>query len=450
MPAPVLNVLILYNEPSIIVGTIKDHLYAFGKYSRHNIVLVDSLAADKLIPDLSPFDAVVLHNSVHFTRRSHLSEAFCERMVCYKGVKVLFLQDEYRQINSTARQIRRLAISLVFSTVNREIAAEVYHHSWLKDVRFEFLLTGYVPPGLVEYQVPDFVDRPIDVSYRARKLSAWYGEFARQKWQIGERFRRDGELVDLKCDISCHDTDRIYGEDWLAFLANSRAVLGTEAGASFLDFTGLVQKQVTQFEQNNPQAGFHEIRQKFLQGRDGRTVIRVISPRCFEAAALRTLMIMYPGDYSGILQPHRHYVPLARDHSNMEEVVALLRDQQRAGEIIKYAYEEIACNPRYGYGAMVGQFEQALDEEYSKLPVPAGHDNRKAARAYLGRHYDAEQLSKQNIRLTRAIVYKHRLAQALQRLDRSLDLNLPEKIKSPLRKLSLKAKKILKRLLLQS
>ncbi len=43
---------------------------------------------------------------------------------------------------------------------------------------------------------------------------------------------------ELKLDISAKEDDRIYGNDWHAFLQNSKAVLGTEGGATIFDFDG--------------------------------------------------------------------------------------------------------------------------------------------------------------------------------------------------------------------
>lgn len=454
MPTAVFNILVLYNEPSTNVGAISEHLTAFKKYSRHNIQLVDSLAAEKLIPDLSPFDVVVLHNSVHFTRTSHLPKSLCEKITLYDGIKILFLQDEYREINRTAEQIRRLGIQIVFSTVNRDIGKEIYHHVFLENVQFEFILTGYASKALTGRKVPDYEDRTIDVSYRARKSPAWYGEFARQKWLIGERFEKDTDRYGLKCDISIKDVDRRYGEDWYNLVAGSKAVLGTEAGASFMDFTGEVQKQVEIYKTVNPQADFAKIQKRFLQGRDGKTVIRVISPRCFEAAALRTLMIMYEGEYSGILEPHKHYLPLARNHENMDEVVAVLRDPARAGEIIERAYREIACNPRFGYRAMVNQFERMIDIECQKLSKSNGYQTKRQAAVHLARWYDAAKLARKNTGLTRGIVYKHRLARGLQRMEERVHAKLagflPAGQKVLLSGFFGKLKIILKRILLQN
>jgi hypothetical protein len=86
-------------------------------------------------------------------------------------------------------------------------------------------------------------------------------------------------------------------------------------------------------------------------------------------------MIMYPGGYSGVLEAGRHYVPLAPDHSNMEEVVDVLRDPHRAGWIIENAYKEIACSGKWTYKSFVTQFDRVIDEEVSKK----GNDAIRAA-----------------------------------------------------------------------
>ncbi|MFZ2102302.1 MAG: hypothetical protein WAU86_17230, partial [Oricola sp.] len=242
----------------------------------------------------------------------------------------------------------------------------VYRAPWLDHVRFEQTLTGFVPEELTRLPVPAYQDRPIDVSYRARKLPGWCGAFGQEKWIIGARFSADAESYGLKCDISTAEQDRIYGQKWVEFVANSKAMLGTESGASFIDFSGNIAPAVDQFEATNPNASFEEVRDRFLEERDGEIVIHVISPRCFEAAALRTLMIMYEGEYSGALSANRHYVPLKRDHSNMEEVVAVLRDSKRAGRIIDQAYEEVACSGEWTFAAFIRHFDRVVLEECGK------------------------------------------------------------------------------------
>ena len=48
---------------------------------------------------------------------------------------------------------------------------------------------------------------------------------------------------------------------------------------------------------------------------------RPVSPRVFEAAALGTAMVNFPGSYSNVVGTGVHYVPLEKDFSNFDEVV---------------------------------------------------------------------------------------------------------------------------------
>ena len=126
-------------------------------------------------------------------------------------------------------------------------------------------------------------------------------------------------------------------------------------------------------ERRNPGVDFQTLKELYFADRDGKITLNQISPRCFEAAALRTLLVMYEGDYSGRMQPWRHYVPLKKDHSNHEEVVALLKDPKRATEIIETAYQEVACNPDNTFSAFVSQFDGVVSavfrpEQCAALP----------------------------------------------------------------------------------
>jgi len=140
-------------------------------------------------------------------------------------------------------------------------------------------------------------------------------------------------------------------------------VLGSESGSSVFDWTGKIEAAVTRYERQAPETSFEILRERFFRDEDGRVENGQISPRCFEAAALRTLMILYEGGYSGVLVPWRHYVPLARDHRNMAEVVAVLRDAPRAQAIVDAAYREIALDGAYSFAAHVRRVDDVLAGE---------------------------------------------------------------------------------------
>jgi hypothetical protein len=137
-------------------------------------------------------------------------------------------------------------------------------------------------------------------------------------------------------------------------------MLGVESGASVFDFTGDIQRAADAHAAREPKVSFEKLRDLYFSDHEGKIILNQISPRCFEAAALKTLMILYEGEYSGRMTAGRHYVALKKDHSNHSEVVAVLKDPRRAEAIIDAAYREVACNPSNTFAAFVREFDQAI------------------------------------------------------------------------------------------
>lgn len=405
------DVLILCDFGTRHIGTVRDHLEAFKRYSQNTICVADVRSSHIMKTNFSIFDVVVLHYSIVISSESHVSSSMARKIREFRGYKVLFIQDEYRWVDRTAAAIANLGVDLIYSVINEELVDRVYHHTTIRHVRRNVTLTGFVPEQLTIRPVPGFSERKMDVGYRARKVPYWLGSFAQEKWYIGERFRKDAERYSLTCDIEYAENKRLYGEKWISFISNCRAILGTESGASFIDFTGEVQRAVEAYENANPNSCFKDVHERFLKDQDGDIVIRVISPRCFEAAALRTLMILYPGKYSGVLQPWRHYVPLERDHSNMDEIVEVLRDPQSAQQIIDNAYREVALNPRYSFCSMVEEFDRDLTENAQNLTSIVGqHQNAQVLALRARSQTTLKQLERQ---VEREFARKYRILMKL-------------------------------------
>ena len=98
--------------------------------------------------------------------------------------------------------------------------------------------------------------------------------------------------------------------------------------------------ELSLFQAFHPFSSFHDAPQKWLK-KDGEIEIQVISPRCFEAASLGTAMILFPGNYSGILSPFEHYLPLEKDFSNLSEVLLKMKDHEFMQEMIDRTYEDL-------------------------------------------------------------------------------------------------------------
>ena len=366
------NILLLCAAAARHIGTVEAHISAFGDYSQYHVVTLDSAVAGELDFDLSIFDCIVMHYSIVISLPQYVSDKLAQRIRAFDGLKILFVQDEFRWVNRTSHAAEELGITVLFTVVNKDVIQKIYHHNYFDSVRFEQTLTGFIPEELVTRDVPQYEDRTLDIGYRARKLPGWCGEFAQQKWQIGEKILDSARTHRLKCDISMSESSRLYGEDWVNFLSSCRATLGSESGASFVDYTGLVHQEIDAYEAAHPEASFEEIRERFLEGRDGETIIHVISPRVFEAAALRVLMILYPGAYSDVLQAGRHYLELKFDHSNLDEIIQILRTPARAQEVIENAYQEIACSQKWTHRAFIENFDRIVDEELEKYAEYTG------------------------------------------------------------------------------
>jgi hypothetical protein len=364
------RVLLLCNYYPGTAGTIIDHIEAFGRYSKNEYFVLSSLGDLPKWLDLSRFDALIFHYSLVASYDQYISPAGRKQIREFAGFKAAFVQDDYRWINDTVDAFAYMGIHALFPLTSPDIIDKVYSDERLPNVRKETVLAGYVPQSLVHLRVKSYRDRDIDVIYRARKLPAWMGSHTLQKWQIAERFNADAGLYGLAVDISVQEEDRIYGDQWVDFVSNSRATLGTESGASICDFTGEIQRNVESHLCKHPNADFETLRGLYFKDRDGEIMMNIISPRCFESAALRTLMILYEGEYSGVLKPWRHYVPLRRDHSNMDEVVRILRSPEEAQKIIDNAYFEIAKNEAYSFSSMVKLVDRVMDEEWSTSFVP--------------------------------------------------------------------------------
>jgi len=355
-----LEILLLTDFDRRSASTIRDHIDSFSAFSRHRFRRLSIYGDMPPRVDLSRFDSVIIHYTLIACMDNYLSRATRARLRAFSGLKAMFIQDEYRFVNRTISAMRELGINLLFTCVPVPEIEKVYPAAALPGVAKVNVLTGFVPPKLLGRAVPLPAARPVDIGYRSRRVPEYLGRLGREKWEIGERVAADAATYGLVTNISSREEDRIYGEAWIVFVSSCKAMLGVESGASVFDFTGDIERAVAEHLRRRPEASFEELERFYLAEHEGKIRLNQISPRCFEAAALRTLMILYEGEYSGILVPWRHYVPLRKDHANMAEVVAVLRDPARIVEITERAYNEVALDPRYSYAGAVAEVDEAI------------------------------------------------------------------------------------------
>lgn len=401
-----LSILLLCDNPPRVADTLLEHINALSRKSRHKVFVANSFGASANTLDFDRFDVIVIHYSLVIANDSYVSPAMRTALRQSRALKAAFIQDEYRHIDQTNAAFREIGLDVLFTCMPTASIESVYSEAALPGVRKINVLTGYVPEKLLSRTIKPYATRPIDVSYRARKVPAWLGDLGQEKWNIGRRFLRDAEHYGLICDIAYREEERLYGDAWVRFLENCKATLGVESGSSVFDFTGEVQAAVNRATAADPDIPYDKLKREHFADIDGVINQRQISPRCFEAAALGTLMILYEGHYSGLLEPWRHYVPLAKDHSNMADVVAVLRDPVRAQAIVDAAYREVALNPDNQFQAHVNLVDRVLSEEHTAR-------GKAIAQPYSASEFEAQLRQPYRVVLRRAmrvaITYGHYL-----------------------------------------
>ncbi|WP_210497146.1 glycosyltransferase [Microvirga antarctica] len=361
------SLLILYDDQSMHVRTIEEHLAAFRAYSRHTAFylpatgFVQGLDDSREPFDFSAFDAVIIHYSVRLSVPEHLSPAIASILTAYDGPKLLFIQDEYDATETARAWIDRLGIDAVFTTVPEAFVEAVYPRDRFPNVDFIPTLTGYVP----EDAAVDALATPLDarttlIGYRGRQLPYHYGDLGREKYEIGIQVKRLAQERGLPVDIEVEDASRIYGNDWYRFLGSSRATLGTESGSNVFDFDGALAKASA----DNTAFDYPTFRERYLSGLEGLVQMNQISPKIFEAIRLRTALVLFEGDYSGVVTADRHFIPLKKDYSNFDAVVKKLQDDAYLRDLTERAYAEIIESGLYSYESFIRGVDTYLDGRF--------------------------------------------------------------------------------------
>jgi glycosyltransferase involved in cell wall biosynthesis len=367
------NILLLYDDRSTHVKTIAEHLAAFQAYSRHNVYYLpctgyfEGLEAAGL-PEgwaFSDFDVLVVHYCVRVCMDDHLNPAMASAIATFDGRKVLFIQDEYDNTETARRWIERLRFDVVYTCVPDGSVERIYPRDRFPKTTFVQTLTGYVPEGakLDSFRRP-LAERSLRLAYRGRDLPYQYGNLAREKYAIGLEVKRLAAERGVPVDIEVDSASRIYGDDWYKFLASARATLGTESGSNIFDFDGTL----AEISKRLAHLPYAEVHTRYLAQHEGLVRMNQISPKIFEAIRLGTALVLFEGDYSGVVKPDLHYIPLKKDYSNIDEVFARLEDIDFLEQLTERAHRDVIETGRYSYRAFVSSFD---DDITSHLRRPA-------------------------------------------------------------------------------
>jgi len=366
-----LNVLVLYDDLFTNTETIFEHLSAFATHSRHNYYFlpVVELSEDMFGKyrngrwpqawNLEMFDVVIWHFVLPAYLKDRLPPVVAEEMAKFQGLKVLFVQDEYDSTHNIWDAIRKTGVNLVMTCVPPEGRDFVYPPAELPGVEFIQNFTGYVPENQLDQYIQPLEARDTRIGYRGRMLASRYGRLGREKYDIGVRMKDIADERGVPVDIEVDDWRRIYGADWYRFLGSARATLATESGSNVFDFDGSLKPLSLKADEDGED--FEVFHANYLGDKDGIVTMNQVSPKIFEAIRLRTALVCFEGGYSGVIQPDIHYIPLKKDYSNIDDVLAKLEDVDYLKALTDRAYRDVIDTGRYSYATFVRTFDDIVD-----------------------------------------------------------------------------------------
>lgn len=354
------TILYLYNSTQTYTDTVFQHIASFRKHSRHITHYTHHDLSSELEVDLSAYDAVCIHYSIRLPF-DQLSASAVAALRRFDKLKVLFIQDEYDHTQRAWHWIRALGIKLVFTVVPEKSIREVYPVDQVPGVRFCSVLTGYVPERIdLQGAIRPPSERELLVGYRGRPLPVRYGQLGFEKVEIGRMVRAYCESHGFACDIAWTEEARIYGTKWLEFVASCRSMLGSESGSNVFDFSGSLVNRLRELKLYYPKMSDDLVYRDVIKPAEREGLMNQISPRAFEAIALRTVLVLFEGQYSGILQPGVHYISLKKDGSNLREVFEQLLDSSHVDTMAERAFRDIIDTGDYSYGAFVATVDKEI------------------------------------------------------------------------------------------
>lgn len=378
IPITAPGVVVVYHRPVYKItsrpfadaSAHREHIHAFAGHSRFPIWEVNAdLGFPQGLADLRP-DVLLLHYSLFGSGRYLLGEEMHEFVSRSDAFKIAFFQDEYLWCRKRFDFVNEANVDLVYTHVCPEDIPQVWGR-FTPRATARFNYPGYVDEALLEaarlYALPE-TERDIDVGYRGRPLPPVMGSGALEKRVIGERFKELAHETALSVDVDTDERARLYGTAWYRFLGRCKAVLGVESGTSYLDLEDEVLRDYEARVKDGRPVTLEALSEGPLGQWDHNFSYRTIGPRHLEAAAFHVCQVLFEGEYSGVLEPMVHYLPLKKDFSNFEEVVDWLADRGLREEIAENAHRDLIRSGQYTYE----QFVHAVDEEL----IAAGVDPR--------------------------------------------------------------------------
>lgn len=258
-------------------------------------------------PDLIVYDATALA-ARQLPAALPALHAVIEALDPVRAARIACPLDEFLANGTLNDLIDKAGIDRVYSAAPASVWPSLYPRSFARGAVLT-MLTAYLDDGLYRAaREPVRPNRRLWLGYRTCEADPRFGAIGALKAEIGERAADWARARGLATDVRGVGQGIKLGDAWLKFLRQTRITVGVEGGSDILDRDGNL-------------ATTHRARDPLpASSNQSRPLgLRALSPRHLEAAACGVAQVLVEGDYSGVLEPGRHYLPVRRDLANLED-----------------------------------------------------------------------------------------------------------------------------------
>lgn len=256
------------------------------------------------------------------------------------GKLIMFIGNEYDLLDEKIAFARDSDADYVCSQIPNESARELY--SAVEGA--EILSIPHALNPVVYHEIPG-ISRRTDIGFIGDIYWPFVGD--RERTELIEWFEHNGADHGLACDIR---KIRVSPDDWNLFLNGCHTIIGAESGTYYLNERGALLNRARDYNLNiNRSAAFDDVFQRFYADAPRVLSGKSISSRHFEPIGTKTCQILMEGHYNGILQPDRHYIPVRKDLSNIEEAIRKFKDQGLRETIVRETYEYVMDQHTYAH-----------------------------------------------------------------------------------------------------
>lgn len=270
---------------------------------------------------------------------------------------VLLPQDDYVFPERLDNLTRWLTSPVIFSPLSKDLE-KIYPKSMASGVTIYPCLTGYFEDSafqdMIRFSKP-YGERQIDLGQRVSEVPLHFGIGGMRKTYIAKRMASEFSARGYEVNVSTRREDAFLGNAWLSFLGDTKVTVSRKGGSSVVDKRNKLRFRLALLGLVPFLTDARRLKlASFGVAEPGD--FSAESPRLFEAAALGTVQILEEDTYlGGLFQPWKHYLPLASDFSNLDEIFQFMSDPSMMSEVATSARSLLLESRAFSYAGFVSE-----------------------------------------------------------------------------------------------